>query len=174
MKRPTETIANLLTATAGENDFDTYVSIAGVDTVVIASADVLHYFWEHYYEWSMFTKGDTIQAKYSWLKYCYNEYCKEMQLHLNRIYEVLTKNYDPSTDYMRHEEQSYKNTHELEYGRTATNTATNYETETEYNSTITDDTTTYDSSTYRPATQRTRGGSDTTTIHDHRHARQSG
>ena len=71
MKRPTETIANLLTATIGVNDFDTYVSISGTDTVVIASAEVVHYLWEHFYEWSMFTKGDTIDVMTAFGDNCY-------------------------------------------------------------------------------------------------------
>lgn len=164
MTRPTETIANLLTVTAGANDFDTYVSISGVDTVVIASADVLHYFWEHYYEWSLFTKGDTIQAKYSWLKYCYNEYCKEMRNSFNRIYAALTQDYDPTGDYSRHETTAYKLTHEVEYGKTATNTTTDLESKTEYNSTVGDDIKTYDTVSVSDARSQSKTGDDTTTI----------
>lgn len=164
MKRPTETIANLLTVTTGDNDFDTYVTTENGDIVVIASADVLHYLWEHYYEWSMFTKGDTIEARYTWLRYCYNEYKKEMQSSFDRIWAALTKTYDPTGDYSRHETTAYKLTHEVEYGKTATNTTTDLESKTEYNSTVGDDIKTYDTVSVSDARSQSKTGDDTTTI----------
>ena len=174
MKRPTETIANLLTVTAGENDFDTYVNTGSEDVVVIASADVLHYFWEHYYEWSMFTKGDTLAARYSWLMYCYNEYKKEMQNSFNRIYAALSQTYDPTGDYSRHETIAYKNEHTVEYGKTATSTTTDLESVTEYNSTIGDDIKTYDSVSVSDARSQSKTGTDTTTLNGEQKTELSG
>ena len=113
MTRPTETIANLLTIEGATTDFDVYVNINGTDTVVIANADVRHHLWEHYYEWSIFTKGDTLSAKYMHLVYCFGEYCKDMRNSFNRIYAALTQEYDPTGDYSRHETTAYKLTHEV-------------------------------------------------------------
>lgn len=164
MTRPTETIANLLTITGSEHDFDTTVSVNGTDTVVIANADVRHYLWEHYYEWSMFARGDSLNARYTWLAYCYGEYCKDMRNSFNRIYAALTQQYDPTGDYSRHETTAYKLTHEVEYGKTATNTTTDLESKTEYNSTVGDDLKTYDIVSVSDARSQSKTGDDTTTI----------
>lgn len=164
MKRPTEMIANLLTIEGAPTDFDVYVNINGTDIVVIANADVRHHLWEHYYEWSIFTKGDTLSAKYMYLVYCFGEYCKEMRNSFNRIYAALTQDYDPTGDYSRHETTAYKLTHEVEYGKTATNTTTDLESKTEYNSTVGDDIKTYDTVAVSDARSQSKTGDDTTTI----------
>ena len=164
MTRPTEMIANLLTIEGATTDFDVYVTINGTDTVVIANADVRHHLWEHYYEWSIFTKSDTITGKYSDLVYAFGEYCKSMRNSFNRIYAALTQDYDPTGDYSRHETTAYKLTHEVEYGKTATNTTTDLESKTEYNSTVGDDIKTYDSVSVSDARSQSKTGDDTTTI----------
>lgn len=164
MKRPTETIANLLTIEGETTNFDVYVNINGTDSVVIANADVRHYLWEHYYEWSIFTKSETLQGKYYDLVYAFGEYCKDMRNSFNRIYAALTQDYDPTGDYSRHETTAYKLTHEVEYGKTATNTTTDLESKTEYNSTVGDDLKTYDSVSVSDARSQSKTGDDTTTI----------
>lgn len=164
MTRPTETIANLLTITSGEHDFDTYVTYGSSDTVVIASADVLHYLWEHYYEWSMFTKGDDLNAQYTWLVYCYGQYCADMRNSFDRIYAALMQDYDPTGDYSRHETTAYKLTHANMYSKSAINTTTDLESKTEYNSTVSDDLKTYDKVSVSDARSQSKTGDDTTTI----------
>lgn len=165
MKRPTETIAKLLTIEGAATDFDVYVNINGTDIVVIASADVRHYLWEHYYEWSIFTKGDTLSAKYMYLVYCFGEYCKEMRNSFNRIYAALTQEYDPTADYRRKETTDYKLTHETKYGKTSTNTAEDYESKTEYNSNVGDEVSTDGTpASLRDHTRTSKGGYDSTTL----------
>ena len=112
----------------------------------------------------MFTKGDDLNAQYTWLVYCYGEYCKDMRNSFNRIYAALMQNYDPTGDYSRHETTAYKLTHEVEYGKTATNTTTDLESKTEYNSTVGDDLKTYDSVSVSDARSQSKTGDDTTTI----------
>lgn len=162
--RQTETIANLLTIDGGQNDFTVYVSYNGSDIAVLANADIRHYMWEYYYEWSIFTKGDTLASKYSWLTYIFNEYCKEMQTSFNRIYAALMQSYDPTGDYSRHETIGYKNTRDVEYGKTVTTSADDYTTEVAYDSNVKNQTTTFDSTSLRDATKAIKDGSDTTTV----------
>ena len=162
--RPTETIANLLTIEGATTDFDVYVNIDGTDTVVIANADVRHHLWEHYYEWSIFTKGGSLALQYDWLRYEFNEYCKEMQDNFNRIYAALTQEYDPTGDYSRHETIGYKNTRDIDYGKTVTTEADDYTTEVSYDSNVKNQTTTFDSTNLRDAAKAIKDGADTTTV----------
>ena len=162
--RPTETIANLLTIEGATTDFDVYVNIDGTDTVVIANADVRHHLWEHYYEWSIFTKGGSLELQYDWLRYEFNEYCKEMHNSFNRIYAALTQEYDPTGDYSRHETIGYKNTRDIDYGKTVTAEADDYTTKVSYDSNVKNQTTTFDSTNLRDAAKAIKDGADTTTV----------
>lgn len=168
--RPTATIAKLLTVQGSDHDFDVYAN----ETVIIASADARHFLWQHFYEWSMFTRGDDDAAKYSFLVYCFGEYCKENQNSFNRIYEALYQQYDPTGDYSRHETIAYKNTHTTEYGKVATNETTDLESKTEYNSTIGNDLKTFDSTSVSDATSTLHSGDDTTTVNGTTELRTTG
>lgn len=164
--RPTITIAELLTATPiGLTDLDYTLSYQGQDVVAVSTTEVRRLLNLKFYEWRIFTKGNTLQEKYSQFVLDYKNFRDETVLNFNRIYEALMIEYDPTSDYSRHEQESHKNTREVEYGKTATTTATDYETKTEYNSSVADDTTTYNNTqTLRPATKVTRDGDDTTTV----------
>lgn len=148
----------------GDHDFDVTVSYNGASVTAIASADMRHHLEYAYNEWRMFTRGDTLAAEYSYLVYCFGEYIKQMQNSLNKIYAALMATYDPTANFARHETVAYKNTHETEYGKTATNTATDYESKTEYNSTVADSLKTYDSVTVSDAQSTSKTGDDTTTL----------
>lgn len=150
--------------TIGDHDFDVYVNYNGADTVVLATSDVVHHLDYTYNEWRMFTRGTTLAGEYTYLVYCFGEYCKDMRNSLNRIYAALVKDYDPTGDYSRHETTAYKNEHTIDYGKTATNTANDYQSQTVYNSTVADDIKTYDSVTVQDAQSTSKSGDDTTTI----------
>ena len=140
-----KTIGDILDYTnIGDNDFDVYVTYNGESVVVIGTADIIHELDYQYNDWRMYTRGTTLLGEYTYLQYCFNEYKKAMQNNLDRIYAALRQAYDPTGDYSRHETTAYKLTHEVEYGKTATNTTTDLESKTEYNSTVGDDIKTYD------------------------------
>lgn len=163
--RPIAQMKDMLSIPDTGNDFDVYVTIGGQDITVIPSSEIRHTFEYSFYEWCMFTRGDTDSEHYAYLILCFSDYCKEMQMSFNNIYKALTAQYDPAANYSRDEQQSHKNERTTEYGKTATNTTTDLTSETEYNSTIADDTTTYNQTAQlRPATSQSKTGTDTTTL----------
>lgn len=164
--RPTITIAELLTATPiGLSDLDYTLSYQGQDIVAVNTAEVRRLLNLKFYEWRIFTKGNTLQEKYSQFVLDYKNFRDETVSNFSKIFEALMVEYDPTSDYSRHEQESHKNTRTVGYGKTATTTATDYETKTEYNSSIADETTTYNNTqTLRPAVTTTRDGDDTTTV----------
>lgn len=160
-----KTIGDILDYTnIGDNDFDVYVTYNGESVVVIGTADIIHELDYQYNDWRMYTRGTTLLGEYTYLQYCFNEYKKAMQNNLDRIYAALRQAYDPTGDYSRHETTAYKLTHEVEYGKTATNTTTDLESKTEYNSTVGDDIKTYDTVSVADAKSQSKTGNDTTTI----------
>ena len=164
MKRQTATIAEILTVQGQANDFDVTVSYNGSNVTIVSDNTVRAYLTEHYYEWCAFVSGDTDTQIYTSFKNKFNEYIIEMRAMFERIYSALMQEYDPTGDYSRHETTSYKNTHEIKYGKVATNTANNYTSETEYNSTVGDDIKTYDVVNVADAQSTSKTGKDTTTI----------
>lgn len=164
MKRQTATIAEILTVQGQANDFDVTVPYNGSNVTIVSDSTVRAYLNEHYYEWSAFVSGDTDTQIYTSFKNKFSEYIIEMRAMFERIYSALMQEYDPTGDYSRHETTSYKNTHEVEYGKVATNTANNYTSETEYNSTVGDDIKTYDVVNVADAQSTSKTGTDTTTI----------
>jgi hypothetical protein len=164
MKRQTATIAKILTVQGQANDFDVTVTYNGSNVTIVSDTTVRAYLNEHYYEWSAFVSGDTDTQIYTSFKNKFAEYVIEMRAMFERIYAALMQEYDPTGDYSRHETTSYKNTHEVEYGKVATNTANNYTSETEYNSTVGDDIKTYDVVNVADAQSTSKTGTDTTTI----------
>lgn len=149
---------------AGEHDFDVYVNYEGSDIIVLSSIDVVRHLEYFYNEWRMFTRSETLYGEYAYLLQCFDEYIDDMQNNLNRIYAALMHTYDPIGDYARHETISYKNEHKVEYGKTVTTTATDYESKTEYNSTVADDIKTYDNVSVADAKSTSKTGDDTTTL----------
>lgn len=164
MKRQTATIAEILTIQGQTTDFDVTVVYNGSNVTVVSDSTVRAYLTEHYYEWSAFVSGDTDTQRYTSFKNKFSEYIIEMRAMFERIYSALMQEYDPTGDYSRHETIAYKNTHEVEYGKVATNTANNYTSETEYNSTVGDDIKTYDVVNVADAQSTSKTGTDTTTI----------
>jgi hypothetical protein len=164
MKRQTATIAEILTVQGQANDFDVTVVYNGSNVTIVSDTTVRAYLNEHYYEWSAFVTGDTDTQIYTSFKNKFEEYITEMSAMCERIYAALMQEYDPTGDYSRHETIAYKNTHEVEYGKIATNTANNYTSETEYNSTVGDDIKTYDVVNVADAQSTSKTGTDTTTI----------
>lgn len=164
MSRPTATIAEILETASQPNDLHVTATVEGQSVEILSTNDVRFYLFEHYYEWSVFTTGTTKQEKYEHFKFVFQNFISEMQASIDCIYGALIKEYDPTGDYSRHETTAYKNTHEIEYGKTATNTATDYESKTEYNSTVADDIKTYDSVQVGDAHSMSKSGDDTTTI----------
>lgn len=164
MNRPTATIAEILETTSQTNDLHVTASVDNQTVEILSTNDVRFYLSEHYYEWSIFNTGTTKQEKYDNFKYVFQNFVSEMQASIDCIYNALIKEYDPTGDYSRHETTAYKNTHEIEYGKTATNTATDYESKTEYNSTVADDIKTYDGTQVGDAQSTSKTGDDTTTI----------
>ena len=164
MKRQTATIAKILTVQGQTTDFDVTVVYNGSNVTIVSDSTVRAYLTEHYYEWSAFVSGDTDTQIYTSFKNKFSEYVIEMRAMFERIYSALMQEYDPTGDYSRHETIAYKNTHEVEYGKVATNTANNYTSETEYNSTVGDDIKTYDVVNVADAQSTSKTGKDTTTI----------
>lgn len=164
MKRQTATIAEILETTSQTNDLHVTASVDNQTVEILSTNDVRFYLSEHYYEWSIFNTGSTKQEKYDNFKFVFQNFVSEMQASIDCIYNALIKEYDPTGDYSRHETTAYKNTHEIEYGKTATNTATDYESKTEYNSTVADDIKTYDGTQVGDAQSTSKTGDDTTTI----------
>lgn len=164
MKRQIATIAEILLVQGQASDFDVTVSYNGSNVTVVSDSTVRAYLNEHYYEWSTFVSGDTDTQIYTSFKNKFSEYVIEMRAMFERIYSALMQEYDPTGDYSRHETTSYKNTHEVEYGKVATNTANNYASKTEYNSTVGDDIKTYDVVNVADAQSTSKTGTDTTTI----------
>lgn len=164
MSRPTATIAEILETASQTNDLQVMASVEGQSVEILSTSDVRFYLFEHYYEWSLFTTGTTKQEKYEHFKFVFQNFISELQASIDCIYNALIKEYDPTGDYSRHETTAYKNTHEIKYGKTATNTATDYESKTEYNSTVADDIKTYDGTQVGDAQSTSKTGDDTTTI----------
>lgn len=163
--RISKTIGDLFEMTPhGDHDFDVYVNYNGSDVVVISSADMIHHLEYSYNEWRMFTRGDTLAAEYSYLVYCFGEYCKQMQNSLNKIYAALMATYDSTANFARHETVAYQNVHSHAFGKSAVNDTIDMESKTEYNSTVADDIKTYDSVTVDDAQSTSKTGNDTTTI----------
>lgn len=148
----------------GLNDFDVYVTYNGEAVVVIGTADIIHELDYQYNDWRMYTRGTTLQGEYTYLQYCFNEYKKSMQNNLDRIYAALRQSYDPTGDYSRHETIGYKNTRDIDYGKTVTTEADDYTTEVAYDSNVKNQTTTFDSTNLRDATKAIKDGADTTTV----------
>ena len=163
--RKTQIIAKLLTQTHSQNEFDVTIQIGGQDVNIVASNLVRHILERDYYEWSIFVKHDTLSEQFSDLLLSWHYYLNEKQANFEKIYLALTEVYDPIADYRRKETVDYKLTHETDFGKTSTMTATDYESKTEYNSTVGDDITTYDSpASLRDHTSQSRTGDDTTTL----------
>lgn len=158
----------------GEHDFDITVEYEGSNVVVVESDDVLFFLENHYNEWKMLTKGITISQQYEYLKTCFQHYLAEMQNSMNRIYAALMTEYDPTSDYIRHEQQSYKNTHSNAYSKSALNSTIDLQTVTEYNSTLSDDIKTYDSVNVSDARATNKTGNDTTTMNGKQSTQSSG
>lgn len=158
----------------GDHDFDISVTYNGNTVVAVESDDTLFYLENHYNEWKMLTKGVTISEQYNYLKLCFTEYLTEMQNSMNRIYAALMSDYDPTSDYIRHEQQSYKNTHSNMYSKSAINSTIDLESKTEYNSTIADDIKTYDSVNVTDARATNKTGDDTTTMNGKQSTQSSG
>lgn len=158
----------------GEHDFDITATYSGQTVIVVDSVDVLFYLENHYNEWRMLTKGDSLAEEYNYLKLCFTEYMTEMQHSIDRIYAALMSDYDPTADYIRHEQQSYKNTHSNIFSRAAINSTIDLESKTEYNSTIADDIKTYDSVNVTDAHSQSKSGDDTTTLNGTQSATSSG
>lgn len=158
----------------GEHDFDITVEYEGSNVVVVESDDVLFFLENHYNEWKMLTKGITISQQYEYLKTCFQHYLSEMQNSMNRIYAALMTEYDPTSDYIRHEQQSYKNTHSNAYSKSALNSTIDLQTVTEYNSTVADDIKTYDSINVADARATNKTGDDTVTMNGKQSTQSSG
>lgn len=158
----------------GEHDFDITVEYEGSNVVVVESDDVLFFLENHYNEWKMLTKGITISQQYEYLKTCFQHYLAEMQNSMNRIYAALMTEYDPTSDYIRHEQQSYKNTHSNAYSKSALNSTIDLQTVTDYNSTLSDDIKTYDSVNVSDARATNKTGNDTTTMNGKQSTQSSG
>lgn len=158
----------------GEHDFDISVTYNGNTVVAVESDDTLFYLENHYNEWKMLTKGETIAEQYNYLKLCFTEYLTELQNSMNRIYAALMSDYDPTSDYIRHEQQSYKNTHSNIYSKAAMNSTIDLESKTEYNSTVADDIKTYDSVNVSDARATNKTGDDTTTMNGKQSTTSSG
>lgn len=162
---------DLLTITDSGHDFDVYVTANGQNVTVISSSQIRHEFEYQYYEWSMFTRGEALSENYGYLVLCFSDYCKEMQMSFNRIYEALTADYDPTSNYARHSKESHKNTRTIGYGKSVT---TDYgddglTTTTNYGHEVLNKTTTFDNTaTLRDANktiyQNGSGNGDTNTI----------
>lgn len=158
----------------GEHDFDITVEYEGNNIVVVESDDVLFFLENHYNEWKMLTKGITISQQYEYLKTCFQHYLSEMQNSMNRIYAALISEYDPTSDYIRHEQQSYKNTHSNAFSKSALNSTIDLQTVTEYNSTVADDIKTYDSVNVLDARATNKTGDDTVTMNGKQSTQSSG
>lgn len=158
----------------GEHDFDITATYNGSTVIVVESDDTLFYLENHFNEWRMLTKGDTLVEEYNYLKLCFTEYLTEMQNSIDRIYAALMSDYDPTSDYIRHEQQSYKNTHSNMYSKAAVNETIDLESKTEYNSTVADDIKTYDSVTVQDARSQSKSGDDTTTLNGKQATTSSG
>lgn len=158
----------------GEHDFDITATYNGNTVTVVESDDTVFFLENHYNEWRMLTKGDTLAEEYNYLKLCFTEYMTEMQNSINRIYAALMSDYDPTADYIRHEQQSYKNTHSNMYSKAAVNETIDLESKTEYNSTVGDDIKTYDSVAVQDARSQSKSGDDTTTLNGKQATTSSG
>lgn len=174
MKRQKATIAEILTIQGQPNDFDVNVVYNGNNITIVSDSTVRAYLNEHYYEWSAFVSGDTDTQIYTSFKNKFAEYVIEMRAMFERIYSALMQEYDPTGDYSRHETIAYKNTHEVEYGKVVTNTANDYTSETEYNSSVGDDVKTYDIVNVADAQKTSKTGTDTTTISGNMETEMSG
>ena len=158
----------------GEHDFDITVEYEGSNVVVVESDDVLFFLENHYNEWKMLTKGITISQQYEYLKTCFQHYLSEMQNSMNRIYAALVTEYDPTSDYIRHEQQSYKHTHSNAFSKSALNSTIDLQTVTEYNSTVADDIKIYDNVNVSDARATNKTGDDTVTMNGKQSAQSSG
>lgn len=158
----------------GVHDFDITATYGSQTVTVVESDDVLFYLENHYNEWRMLTKGSSLADEYNYLKLCFTEYLTEMQHSIDRIYAALMSDYDPTADYIRHEQQSYKNTHSNVFSRAAINSTIDLESKTEYNSTVADDIKTYDSVNVADAHSQSKSGDDTTTLNGTQSATSSG
>ena len=158
----------------GEHDFDITATYNGSTVPVVESDDTVFYLENHFNEWRMLTKGDTLADEYNYLKLCFTEYLIEMQNSIDRIYAALMSDYDPTCDYIRHEQQSYKNTHSNMYSKAAVNETIDLKSKTEYNSTIGDDIKTYDSVAVQDARSQSKTGDDTTTLNGKQATTSSG
>lgn len=165
MTRPTVTVAELLTASPqSEHDLQYQVTHEGQTVTVVTDAEVRSQLYHKYYEWRVFSIDGTLTEKYADFLLKWHAYYNDTSYNYTRLYDALIAVYDPTADYTRHEQESYKNTHEVEYGKTATNTTTDLESKTEYNSTVGDDIKTYDSISVSDARSQSKTGDDTTTI----------
>lgn len=168
--RPIVQVKDLLTITDGGHDFDVSVTEEGQSITVLTTTQIRHELEYQYYEWSMFAKGETLAEKYAYLVLCFSDYLAEMSLSFNRIYEALTAEYDPTSNYSRHSKESHKNERSITYGKgVTTDYGTNgLETTTKYGHSVTNKTTTFDDTEFRNATKTIYGDAseagDTNTI----------
>lgn len=172
--RPIVQVKDLLTITDGGHDFDVSVTEEGQSITVLTTTQIRHELEYQYYEWSMFAKGETLAEKYAYLVLCFSDYLAEMSLSFNRIYEALTAEYDPTSNYSRHSKESHKNERKIEYDKKV---ETDYgddglTTTTSYAHSVLNQTTTFDNTaTLRDATktiyqngENGSGDGDTNTI----------
>lgn len=162
--RPIAQMKNMLTIPDSGHDFDVYVTIGSEDITVISSSDIRAAFEYSYYEWEMFTRGDTDSENYGYLVLCFSDYCKEMQMSFNNIFKALTAQYDPAANYSRDEQQSHKNTRTMLHGKSTTTTYNNYQSEINYASNVSADVTTFDDTNLRNKDKTSKGGKDTTKL----------
>lgn len=102
-------IQQLTNIIPGQNDFDVNVKDGNDTILVIAGNDFLQYLSLRYYEWSFFSQGDTKLEWYASLKSQFDLYMKEQGDALSDIYEALTTEYDPISDYSRNVKKKFKN-----------------------------------------------------------------
>lgn len=162
--RRTQTIEKLLTQEVTSTDFDYTVTYHGIDITPVSSAVVRRLLKLNYLEWSHFTIKGTLLQQYENLVSDYKFFHDETAYNFSKIYAAMREEYSPVSDYSRKETTAYKLTHETEYGKEVTNEADNYESKTDYNSSITDGTTTYNDTSLRNATKSQKDGYDTVTL----------
>lgn len=139
-------------------------NITDSGTTIVHGSDIVNFIFNNYYDWSIACFAGTNADAYTYVKNAIAAFIAEIKPNVVGVYNALSIQYDPNTDFSRRETTAYKNTRETEYGHTTTNTATDYTSETTYNSGNTSDVTTYDSSLFRNGARDSHDGYDTTVI----------
>ena len=145
---------------------DNYFDIRDSENnIIFEGSDFVRELLQLYYDWYFeFIEVGAFTEPIQWVKEIWNSYKNKNLDNWRKAAATYNLEYNPLDTYSREIETSYKNTRTFQHGKTTTTTATDYTTETEYNSDVSDQTTTFNNPLYRNATKNTHGGKDTTTL----------